>query len=114
MTTFIQSFSENHFFPRFRPPCLSIANIFFEFFSVKKTEIRQKSGKFFFQPEPEPEPEPEPDFEAGNPAGAGFSRISGRFLLATNPIIKLIDLGVRHQKNAVSIGESASERTKTT
>jgi len=26
-------------------------------------------------------PEPEPDFEAGNPAGTGFSRISGRFLI---------------------------------
>ena len=28
-------------------------------------------------------PEPEPDFEAGNPAGAGFSRISSRFLGTT-------------------------------
>ena len=30
-----------------------------------------------------PEPEPEPDIEAGYPAGSGFSRISGRFLLRT-------------------------------
>ena len=28
-----------------------------------------------------PEPEPEPDIEAGYPAGSGFSRISGRFLV---------------------------------
>ena len=26
-------------------------------------------------------PEPEPDIEAGYPAGSGFSRISGRFLI---------------------------------
>ena len=26
-------------------------------------------------------PEPEPDIEAGYPAGSGFSRISGRFLV---------------------------------
>ena len=29
------------------------------------------------------EPEPEPDIEAGYPAGSGFSRISGRFLVWT-------------------------------
>ena len=28
-----------------------------------------------------PESEPEPDIEAGYPAGSGFSRISGRFLV---------------------------------
>ena len=27
-------------------------------------------------------PEPEPDIEAGYPAGSGFSRISGRFLIS--------------------------------
>ena len=29
-------------------------------------------------------PEPEPDIEAGYPAGSGFSRISGRFLLVVS------------------------------
>ena len=29
-------------------------------------------------------PEPEPDIEAGYPAGSGFSRISGRFLVMIN------------------------------
>ena len=31
-----------------------------------------------------PEQEPEPDIEAGYPAGSGFSRISGRFLIGTD------------------------------
>ena len=42
--------------------------------------LEEKSGKnpakFF-----ETGPEPEPDIEAGYPAGTGFSRISGRFLI---------------------------------
>ena len=42
--------------------------------------LEDKSGKnpanFF-----ETGPEPEPDIEAGYPAGTGFSRISGRFLI---------------------------------
>ena len=42
--------------------------------------LEEKSGKnpakFY-----ETGPEPEPDIEAGYPAGTGFSRISGRFLV---------------------------------
>ena len=52
-------------------------NFFLIFFFGKKNWNPAKIRQIFFQPEPEPEP----DFEAGNPAGAGFSRISGRFLL---------------------------------
>ena len=33
-----------------------------------------------------PEPEPEPDIEAGYPAGSGFSRISGRFLVLSEVV----------------------------
>ena len=40
---FVLSFSENHFFPRFMLPCSLLAK---NIFSDKKTEIRQKSGKF--------------------------------------------------------------------
>ena len=36
-----------------------------------------------------PEPEPEPDIEAGYPAGSGFSRISGRFLIHIPPASNL-------------------------
>ena len=47
--------------------------------------LEEKSGKnpakFF-----EARPEPEPDIEAGYPAGAEFSRISGQFLDSTNSI----------------------------
>ena len=48
----------------------------FKILEIHFLEIRQKSGKIFWAA-----PEPEPDIEAGYPAGTGFSRISGRFLV---------------------------------
>ena len=52
-----QSFSGNHFSKKKYP--------------AKIRQIFSKTG-------------PEPDFEAGYPAGTGFSQISGRFLVKTN------------------------------
>ena len=45
-------------------------------FKILEIHLEKKSGKIF-----ETGPEPEPDIEAGYPAGTGFSRISGRFLV---------------------------------
>ena len=107
-----RSFSENHFSPRFMLPCSLLAeNIFLVFqrlvkkvlifrdsswnvtknmhFKILKIHfINEISGK---NPAKFLKPELEPDIEAGYPAGSGFSRISGRFLLWMNPYHQLIN-----------------------
>ena len=64
--------------------------------------LEEKSGKnpakFF-----ETGPEPEPDIEAGYPAGTGFSRISGRFLLSVSKVNIVQYLIPNSERNGVSI-----------
>ena len=46
-------------------------------------------------------PEPEPDIETGNPAGSGFSRISGRFLGVAVP---QVPVGTRSTEPPLKFG----------
>jgi len=59
------------------------AKQFFLIFSVKKLKSGKNPTNFF-------QPEPEPDFEARYPAGTGFSRIFGQFLLESLIICKKV------------------------